>query len=298
MTSSTTAHRSRCRPDRTATRRILGFVTHVLDISYDPQEIFSTPDRIVVRAVAHGRGVAAVHGEAVAGKPYDMNTIHVYRTRGTDSPSIGASATNSGCSFSSVWCRRHSSRSRLVREHLGVTIPLYADRVAHEFDDLLEGNAEYRERFSLGGFDGIAHAGVCMVTCMDSRIEPLEMIGLRVGDAKIIRTPGGRVTPDALIGCILGVHLLGVDRILVVPHTRCAMAGGEDADIVAKVRAATGDDLSDLSIGASPDQAARLREDVDLLAGHPHLAGRVTVGGFLYDVDNGEPRPQWSSRGT
>ena len=62
--------------------QILGFVSHALDIRYEPQEIFSTPDRIVVRAVAHGRGVAAVHGEAVAGKPYDMNTIHIYRTEG------------------------------------------------------------------------------------------------------------------------------------------------------------------------------------------------------------------------
>lgn len=126
-----------------------------------------------------------------------------------------------------------------------------------------------------------------MVTCMDSRIEPLEMIGLRVGDAKILRTPGGRVTPDALVGCILGVHLLGVQRILVIPHTRCAMASGEDADIVARVAASTGEDLSDLSIGASTDQDARLREDVALLAEHPHLAGRVAVGGFLYDVDSG-----------
>ncbi len=155
------------------------------------------------------------------------------------------------------------------------------------FEDLLQGNAEYAERFSLGGFDGIAHAGVAMVTCMDSRIEPLEMIGLRVGDAKIIRTPGGRVTPDALIGCILGVHLLGVRRILVVPHTRCAMASGEDDDIRTLVTESTGADLSDLTIGASTDQEARLHEDVALLAGHRHLAGRVTIGGFLYDVDTG-----------
>jgi carbonic anhydrase len=156
-----------------------------------------------------------------------------------------------------------------------------------EFDDLLKGNRDYRQRFSLGGFDGIAHAGVAMVTCMDSRIEPLEMIGLQVGDAKILRTPGGHVTPDALIGCILGVHLLGVQRILVVPHTRCAMASGTDADIIASVRAATGDDLSDLQIGATPDQRDRLDADVRLLRNHPHLAGRAVVGGFLYDVDTG-----------
>jgi carbonic anhydrase len=155
------------------------------------------------------------------------------------------------------------------------------------FTDLLTRNAGYQTGFLHGNFDGIAHAGIAMVTCMDSRIEPLGMIGLQVGDAKIIRTPGGRLTPDALVGCVLGVHLLGVTRILVVPHTRCAMASGEDTDIVAKVRAATGEDLSDMRIGASVDQHARLAEDVATLREHPHVAGRALVGGFLYDVDTG-----------
>ena len=155
------------------------------------------------------------------------------------------------------------------------------------FADLLTRNAGYVNQFSHGGFDGIAHAGVAMVTCMDSRIEPLEMIGLRVGDAKIIRTPGGRVTPDALVGCVLGVHLLGVKRILVVPHSRCAMASGEDADVVARVLASTGEDLSDLTIGASPDQQARLIEDVKALRDNPHISGRAEIGGFFYDVDTG-----------
>ena len=163
------------------------------------------------------------------------------------------------------------------------------------FDDLLRSNHRYQTDFSHAGFDGVAHAGVAMVTCMDSRIEPLEMIGLRVGDAKIMRTPGGRVTPDALIGCVLSAHA-GVrdpveaavrELILVVPHTRCAMASGEDADIVDRVRAETGDDLSDLRIGASPDQVARLAEDVARLREHPHIAGRARVGGFSYDVDTG-----------
>ncbi len=155
------------------------------------------------------------------------------------------------------------------------------------FADLLTRNAGYQTHFAHTGFDGIARAGVAMVTCMDSRIEPLEMIGLTVGDAKIIRTPGGRLTPDALIGCILGVHLLGVKRILLVPHTRCAMASGEDTDIVAKALDATGEDLSDLTIGASPDQRGKLVQDVEALRTHPHVAGRAEVGGFMYDVDTG-----------
>lgn len=156
------------------------------------------------------------------------------------------------------------------------------------FDDLLTRNRGYVAGFSLNGFDGIAHAGVAMVTCMDSRIEPLEMIGLKVGDAKIIRTPGGRLTPDALIGCILGVHLLGVERILVVPHTKCAMGSGDDADVIEKVRRATGADLSGMHLGASADQVARLEEDVARLRAHPLVRGRAVVGGFRYDVDTGE----------
>lgn len=163
----------------------------------------------------------------------------------------------------------------------------HASSASTGFADLLTSNLDYQTHFSRAGFDGIAHAGVAMVTCMDSRIEPLEMIGLQVGDAKIIRTPGGRLTPDALVGCILGVHLLGVHRILVVPHTRCAMASGEDEDIKAKVRATTGTDLSDMTLGASTDQQARLLEDVKTLRDHPHVGDRAVVGGFLYDVDTG-----------
>jgi carbonic anhydrase len=155
------------------------------------------------------------------------------------------------------------------------------------FADLLTRNGGYQNQIAHGGFDGVAHAGVAMVTCMDSRIEPLKMIGLKIGDAKIMRTPGGRVTPDALVGCVLSVHLLGVNRILVVPHTRCAMASGEDADIVARVKAETGDDISDLVIGASTDQRARLVEDVTALRENPHIKGRALVGGFCYDVDTG-----------
>jgi carbonic anhydrase len=65
------------------------------------------------------------------------------------------------------------------------------------------------------------------------------------------------------------------------------MASGEDADILARVRASTGEDLSDLRIGASGDQRARLAEDVEALRTNPHIVGRAEVGGFFYDVDSG-----------
>ncbi|HYI59794.1 MAG TPA: ester cyclase [Microlunatus sp.] len=63
-------------------RQILTFVTQVLSIRYDVLDEFATEDRIVVRARAHGIAVAPVHGEAFAGRPYAMDTLHVYRTQG------------------------------------------------------------------------------------------------------------------------------------------------------------------------------------------------------------------------
>ena len=47
------------------------------------------------------------------------------------------------------------------------------------FEDVLAANADYVADFHYGGFDGIAHAGIGVVTCMDSRIPPLEMLGLK-----------------------------------------------------------------------------------------------------------------------
>ena len=155
-----------------------------------------------------------------------------------------------------------------------------------DFEDLLTVNLRYAAS-APKNFDGIAHAGIAVVTCMDSRLQPLEMLGLFVGEAKILRTPGGHVTPDAVVGCVLGVNLLEVNRILVISHSRCAMASGDDDEIRARVAKASGRDASVLIPDADPDQAGRLRRDVETLAQHPLISGRAVVGGFHYDVDTG-----------
>jgi carbonic anhydrase len=159
--------------------------------------------------------------------------------------------------------------------------------VAHDFDDLLAANATYAETFDLSGFDGVAHAGVAIVTCMDSRIDPLRLLGLSPGDAKIFRNPGGRVTPQALEALVLGVHLLRVDRILVVPHTRCAMASSTLEELRERVSASAGQDASWQTFGVVPDQRAALEDDVRKVRAHPLIPDSVKVGGFLYDVDSG-----------
>jgi carbonic anhydrase len=136
-----------------------------------------------------------------------------------------------------------------------------------DFDDLLAANKEYAADFEYGGFDGIAHAGVAIVTCMDSRIDPLRMLGLSAGDAKIIRNPG--------------------DRILVIPHTRCAMASSTEAELRERVGKSAGQDASWQSFHAIEDQQAALADDVARVRAHPLIPDSVHVGGFLYDVDTG-----------
>ena len=156
-----------------------------------------------------------------------------------------------------------------------------------DFEDLLAANKDFAADFALGGFDRIAHAGVAIVTCMDSRIDPLGMVGLEPGDAKIFRNPGGRITPHALEALVLGVHLLHVDRILIVPHTRCAVATNTEAELRARVAESAGQDASWQTFHVIEDQAQALAEDVQKVRSHPLIPDHIEVGGFLYDVDTG-----------
>jgi carbonic anhydrase len=156
-----------------------------------------------------------------------------------------------------------------------------------DFDDLLAANRDFAVDFDLGGFDGVAHAGLAIVTCMDSRIDPLRMVGLHPGDAKIFRNPGARVTEAALEALVLAVHLLEVERIIVVPHTRCAIASSSEGELRARVSASAGQDASWQAFHVIDDQAQALAEDVQKVRSHPLIPDSVDVGGFLYDVDTG-----------
>ncbi|MEO6019831.1 MAG: carbonic anhydrase [Knoellia sp.] len=156
------------------------------------------------------------------------------------------------------------------------------------FDDLLEANEAFAANFALGGFDGIAQRGVAVITCMDSRIDPLGMLGLSPGDAKIFRNPGGRVTAAALEALVLGVHLLNVNRILVVPHTKCAMTQMSEAELRKVIGEKAGSDASWQGFHVIADQDAALKADVAAVKSHPLIPHTVAVAGFLYDVDNGK----------
>ncbi|MFC5043138.1 beta-class carbonic anhydrase [Ornithinimicrobium kibberense] len=113
------------------------------------------------------------------------------------------------------------------------------------------------------------------------------MLGLTHGDAKIFRNPGGRVTDAALEALVLGVHLLNVQRVLVVPHTRCAMTKMSENELRETITELSGQDAWWQHFHVVPDQRAALVEDVHRVTSHPLIGDRVAVGGFLYDVDTG-----------
>lgn len=160
--------------------------------------------------------------------------------------------------------------------------------MSHTFDDILEANRRYAETFDRAGAGGEAAAGLAVITCMDARIDPLPMLGLQPGDAKIIRNAGGRVTPRVLEALVLATHLLGVRRVLVIPHTRCAAARWSQAELRHKVSDASGRDASWQSFLVVEDQKQALLEDVELARSYPLIADGVEIGGFMYDVDTGK----------
>lgn len=156
-----------------------------------------------------------------------------------------------------------------------------------DFDDLIGANQDYAAGFTQQGLDGVARRGIAIVTCMDSRIDPLGMLGLVPGDAKILRNPGGRVDHVTLEALVLAVHLLGVDRVVIAPHTRCAVASNTEAELRARLEESAGVDASWQSIPVVRDQIDSLADDVQKVRTHPLVPDRVRVGGFVYDVDTG-----------
>ena len=162
----------------------------------------------------------------------------------------------------------------------------------HEsFDDLLAANAEYQKTFKYSGLTGSAAKGLAIVTCMDSRINPLSVIGMRSGDAKILRNAGARVTEDVLRTLVLATYLLNVNRILVMPHTDCRMAQGEESAIHKLIDEQYGVNTSSLEFRTTTDQRGALASDINRVRSYPLLRDGVVVAGAIYDVKTGTIEP-------
>jgi len=125
-----------------------------------------------------------------------------------------------------------------------------------------------------------AKQGLLVLTCMDARIDAFAVLGLHVGDAYVLRNAGGRVTDDVLRSLALASHALGVDRVLVMQHTRCGLLGVTDEQL----REHTGADIPFFPID---DHNETLRHDVERLANTHYLSPVMRIEGAVYDLDLG-----------
>ena len=159
------------------------------------------------------------------------------------------------------------------------------------FKDVLTANEEFAESFGANELTGVARKGLAIITCMDSRIDPLRVVGMSAGDVKILRNAGARVTDDVLRTLVLATHLLGVHRVLVMPHTNCKMASATEAEIHETLTEASGMDTRSFAINVVADQIEALRGDLIRIRALPDLPSDLAVGGAIYDVETGRLHP-------
>ena len=160
-----------------------------------------------------------------------------------------------------------------------------------KFTDVLSANSQFVANFEHSDLTGTARKGLAIVTCMDSRISPLAVVGMQAGDAKILRNAGARVTDDVLRTLVLASYLLGVNRVLVMPHTDCRMATADEASIHATIQEQFGVDTSSLEFRTVSNQREALAEDVARIRSYPLLQKDVSVAGAIYNVSTGQLEP-------
>ena len=149
-----------------------------------------------------------------------------------------------------------------------------------QIEQLLQANEGYAAaRASVD--DPRPHRRLAVVTCMDARIDVFAVLGLHLGEAHVIRNAGGRVTHDVLRSLALSIHILGVDAVVIMQHTKCGLAGVSDEEL----RDRTGADLGFFPID---DHKVALREDIEVLTTTTYLGPLKRVAGFVYDVETGE----------
>ena len=156
------------------------------------------------------------------------------------------------------------------------------------FADVVDANSKFVSSFEDEHLTGTARKGLAIVTCMDSRITPLAVVGMKSGDAKILRNAGARVTDDVLRTLVLATYLLAVDRVLVMPHTDCRMASGEEESIHASIESKHGVDTRSVEFKMVTDQRAALAADVASIRSYSILPKNLVVAGAIFDVHTGK----------
>ena len=155
--------------------------------------------------------------------------------------------------------------------------------------DLLDANEHYSETFAWGELTREPRRGYAVVTCMDARIVPTQMLGIAYGDANVLRNAGAVVTEDILRSLIVSHHLLGTNQALVVGHTDCGLQAFSDQQIADRIEAELGVSVPTRFL-AFEDVDASVVGSVTRIRGCELLPRTYSASGFVYDVRTGRLR--------
>lgn len=158
------------------------------------------------------------------------------------------------------------------------------------FKDIIEGSDAYTAAFAHGSLSALPQSRLVIVTCMDTRINPLAIFGLDIGEAHVLRNAGARVTADVIRSLIKSINQLDVERIVVMHHTDCGAAKIKIDSLRSAVTAATGNDPTDVEFHLIDDADQALTVDVETVRTCPYLPVGTAVAGLVYDVHTGEVR--------
>jgi carbonic anhydrase len=153
-------------------------------------------------------------------------------------------------------------------------------------DELVQANQRYAEGYDQGSALAPPARHVAVVTCMDARLIPSQMLGLELGDAHVIRNAGGRAE-EALRSLVISQRLLGTTEVMVIHHADCGMLTFSNEDLHAKVREDLGADDGGIDYLPFSEVRQSVRDDIELLRSSPLIAEDVTVRGFVYDESSG-----------
>jgi carbonic anhydrase len=156
-------------------------------------------------------------------------------------------------------------------------------------EEVLRANQEYAGSFRLGNLPMPPARKLAIVACMDARMTVEQMLGLKTGDAHIIRNAGGIVTEDAVRSLIISHYLLGTQEFMIINHTDCGMLTFKDGDLKARLKQETGITASSPeAFHAFGDVANNVREQIQKVKSHPWVPQGIPVRGFIYDVKTGK----------
>lgn len=157
-----------------------------------------------------------------------------------------------------------------------------------EYARLLAENERYTEAFDRSALTAAPLSGLAIVACMDARLDVEETLGLRTGDAHVIRNAGGLVTDDVIRSLVVSQQLMGTNEIVVIEHTGCGLHGIDEEGLRGRLAGSIGVTADDIPVtfGAFDDLEANLRAQVAILREH-QLLRRVPVHGLIFDVRTG-----------